>query len=70
MIWLILGLALWFAAHLFKRVLPEKRAALGDPGKGLVAGAVLLSVGVDGDWLSERRRRVFLGAVTSAGGCE
>jgi len=44
MIWLVLGLALWFAAHLFKRILPAQRKALGDPGKGLVAGAILLSV--------------------------
>lgn len=37
MIWLILGLALWTFFHLFKRLLPQARARLGDPGKGLVA---------------------------------
>ncbi|PIE11682.1 MAG: hypothetical protein CSA72_00725 [Rhodobacterales bacterium] len=44
MIWLILGLALWSAAHLFKRVAPEARARLGDPGKGAVALALVLAV--------------------------
>ena len=41
---LILGLALWWGAHLFKRIAPEARARLGDPGKGLVGVAVLASV--------------------------
>jgi uncharacterized membrane protein len=41
---LILGLALWWAAHLFKRLAPDARARLGDPGKGIVAVAVLASV--------------------------
>lgn len=45
---LILGLILWSAVHFFKRVLPEKRAKLGDPGKGLVAllivGSIVLMV--------------------------
>jgi len=41
---LIAGVALWWAAHLFKRLAPGLRAKLGDPGKGLVA--VLLVVGV------------------------
>jgi len=41
---LILGLALWWAAHLFKRLAPEARARLGNPGKGIVAVAVLASV--------------------------
>ena len=50
MTWLVLGLALWTAAHLFKRVLPAQRAALGNKGKGLVAlgvaaGLVLMIVG-------------------------
>lgn len=38
---LILGLILWIAAHLFKRMLPRQRAAMGDAGKGLVAVAVV-----------------------------
>ena len=28
---LILGVGLWWAAHLFKRVAPARRAAMGDP---------------------------------------
>jgi uncharacterized membrane protein len=41
---LILGMALWWAAHLFKRLAPARRAALGDKAKGPVALAVLGSV--------------------------
>lgn len=44
MIWLILGVALWWAAHLFKRVAPGLRAGLGEPGKGLVTGLLVLSI--------------------------
>ena len=44
MVLLISGVALWWAAHLFKRVAPERRAALGDKGKGLVAVPLILSV--------------------------
>ena len=43
---LILGLLLWVAAHYFKRLMPDARAALGDKGKGLVAVAVVASVGM------------------------
>jgi uncharacterized membrane protein len=41
---IILGLALWWGAHLFKRLAPGPRARLGDPGKGLVAVLVIFSV--------------------------
>ena len=41
---LALGLILWIAAHLFKRLAPEARAALGDKGKGIVAAAIVLGV--------------------------
>lgn len=45
---LLLGIALWAGAHFFKRALPGPRAALGDPGKGVVAvllvGAIVLMV--------------------------
>jgi uncharacterized membrane protein len=41
---IILGLILWWGAHLFKRLAPGPRARLGDPGKGLVALALLASV--------------------------
>ena len=41
---LIAGLLLWSAAHLFKRVAPAARARLGDPGKGLVALLLVLSI--------------------------
>jgi uncharacterized membrane protein len=41
---LVLGVALWWGAHLFKRVAPEARARMGNAGKGLVAAALLLSI--------------------------
>lgn len=41
---LILGVALWWAAHLFKRIAPARRAAMGDAGKGAVAVALLVSI--------------------------
>lgn len=41
---LIVGIALWWAAHLFKRIAPETRASLGAAGWGLVAVTVLISV--------------------------
>lgn len=44
MILLFLGLALWAAAHFYKRALPAQRAALGDKGKGFVALAIGLSI--------------------------
>jgi len=44
MIWLILGVALWWAAHLFKRIAPGVRAPMGEAGKGLVAAALVASV--------------------------
>ena len=50
MVWLVLGLALWIAGHLFKRFAPDLRGRMGDPGKGLVAvvllaGIVLMVIG-------------------------
>lgn len=47
---LILGLILFAGAHLFKRLLPDRRAAIGDKGKGVVAlvslaGIVVMVVG-------------------------
>ena len=50
MILLILGLMLWSGSHLFKRLLPDRRAAMGDAGKGVVAllslaGIVLMVIG-------------------------
>lgn len=48
MILLILGLAIWWAAHLYKRVLPDHRAALtarfGEGSKGIVAVLLVLSI--------------------------
>ena len=41
---LVLGLALWALAHFFKRLLPARRAAMGDKGKGAVALALVVSV--------------------------
>ncbi len=44
MILLILGLILWAGAHYYKRLAPDSRAALGKPGKGIIAVAIVLSV--------------------------
>ena len=41
---LLLGLAVWTAAHWFKRVAPERRARMWDAGKGLVTILILLSL--------------------------
>ena len=41
---LIAGLALWWGAHLFKRLFPGPRAAMGDKGKAVMAVLLLLSV--------------------------
>ena len=41
---LILGLLLWWGAHLFKRLAPDMRASLGSKGRPLVALALLLSI--------------------------
>ncbi len=54
---IVLGLALWWAAHLWKRVAPGSRARFGEPGKGFVtvlvlAGVVLMVIGFRGsEWL-------------------
>ncbi|MDZ4088891.1 MAG: NnrU family protein [Tabrizicola sp.] len=50
---IVLGMALWWAAHLWKRLAPASRASMGDPGKGLVtvgvlAGVVLMVIGYRG----------------------
>lgn len=48
MILLIIGILLWIAAHLFKRVAPDLRDSIGAKGKGLVAlvlvGSIVLMV--------------------------
>ena len=41
---LILGVLLWIAAHYFKRVTPDARAKLGDPGKVLVAFCIVTAL--------------------------
>ena len=41
---LILGVALWWGAHFFKRLAPERRAAMGEKGKGLVTLLLVASV--------------------------
>ncbi|KEJ89742.1 NnrU family protein [Sulfitobacter donghicola] len=41
---LILGVALWTAAHYFKRLMPDQRIALGAPGKGIMAVAIVASL--------------------------
>ena len=50
---LVLGLALWWAGHFFKRALPDMRAGMGDGGKGvaavvILAGVVLMVIGYRG----------------------
>lgn len=44
MLILVLGVALWWAAHLWKRVAPNHRARFGDAGKGIVAAALVVSI--------------------------
>ena len=44
MLLLVLGVVLWWAAHLFKRLAPDARATMGDKGKGLIALALLASI--------------------------
>lgn len=41
---LILGMILWAGAHYFKRLMPDQRAALGTPGKGILAVAIVVSL--------------------------
>ncbi len=41
---LILGVALWAGAHLFKSLWPKRRAAMGESGKGIIALALLASI--------------------------
>ena len=41
---MILGMALWIAAHFFKRLAPDARASMGDKAKGPVALVLLVSV--------------------------
>lgn len=44
MIVLILGLVLWAAAHFLKRLAPDLRARMGDPGKGVIAVLIIASI--------------------------
>lgn len=44
MLYLVVGLLLWSGAHLFKRLLPEQRARLGQAGRGLSALLILASL--------------------------
>lgn len=44
MIWLVVGLLLWTAAHWFKRLAPKARRGMGDSAKGMVAAASILAV--------------------------
>lgn len=41
---IILGLALWSAAHVWKRIAPQHRAGFGDKGKGIVAIASFAAI--------------------------
>ena len=44
MIYLIVGVALWWAAHLFKRLAPAARAKMGDSGRLVMTVAIVASV--------------------------
>ena len=44
MLTLIIGVALWWGAHLFKRIAPARRAEMGNRGRGMVTGVLLISV--------------------------
>ena len=44
MILLVLGLLVWALAHWFRRLAPDRRAAMGDAGKGLVALLVVVAL--------------------------
>lgn len=44
MVLLIAGLILWIAAHYFKRLMPDQRAAMGNAGKGVAAVAIVASL--------------------------
>ncbi len=46
MVWLVLGVLLWSASHLFKRLAPAARARMGDAGRAVVALALLVSIGL------------------------
>ena len=41
---LILGIAIWWSAHLFKRVAPDARANMGDAARGGVAVLLIISI--------------------------
>ncbi len=41
---LVPGLILWIAAHYFKRLMPARRAAMGNAGKGILALAIVGSL--------------------------
>ena len=44
MIYIVLGLLLWVAAHTWKRVAPAHRAGFGDKGKAIVAIGALIAI--------------------------
>ena len=44
MLILMLGVALWWLPHLWKRMAPDHRASFGDKGKGIVAAVLVASV--------------------------
>lgn len=45
MIYLVLGVLIWSGAHLFKRLAPGARAAMGETaGKGIIAVVLLVSI--------------------------
>ncbi len=46
MLYILVGLLLWTAAHGFKRLFPGVRNAMGNGGRGLVAIGIFISIGL------------------------
>lgn len=46
MTWLMLGVALWSLAHLFKRLAPAPREKMGAAGRGVIAVLIVASVAI------------------------
>ena len=47
---MIAGILLWSFAHWFKRLAPDARARLGQPGMGIIAVLLLASVWSRRQW--------------------
>ena len=70
---IILGVLLWTGAHYFKRLMPERRAAMGNAGKGvatagILAGLLAMIVGYRCLWHQCHNRALARGAAASSTG--